>query len=787
MNKVPGTLIVAMMLFVSAATQAAQIWQPIDPGISMRGTDRQPAAYFSVDLNVLKQRLGTAPHQALQDFSGEIELPMPDGSLARFSLVEAPIMQPGLARKFPEIKTYKVFGIDDPRASGRVDISPRGFSGMLHTSGGRVFIDPEQVLDADSLYMARHQDSIERKQEFTCGVHDLDFSRSNAQATRQYSARIPGSFLRYRLAVAATAEYVAAVGPPDTVGNAQAAIVTAINRVNQIYERDLGITLELVANNDQLIENAGNVNLSNTNPFALFLENQCWIDTVVGETGYDIGHVFSTGNGGFSALGSVCSISNKAKGVSGLTDPTGDPFYVDFVAHEIGHQFSAEHSFNGSTGSCGGGNRVGASAMEPGSGSTIMAYAGICSVPTAPPGENLQSNSDATFHARNIVEINAFTAGAGSSCAVQIPAVPANPNDPTINPIADFTIPANTPFELTGSAMDLDGDTLEYQWDQMDAGTATNATTFGTDIGDNPLFRSYPPQPTSTRDFPAMGTQVKGQYDKAEVLPCNDRQMNFRLTARDGKSGQATEDVRIDVAPAAAGTFRVSNYNSTQDVDFNAGPITLTWDVANTHNPPVDCTTVDIELLTFSPGPAYATYSIHPLQTNVANTPPGSVTLAPVTMSHPRARFRVRCSDNNIFYDISDADLNIIGTTAALFDQTGITTFFNQDGMGNDNVTVGNTAPACGNPRPASRTTLAAPDNNLARAALPAKTISQFMPRLDSEIIRNLPASCDVLFPPAEDSSGGGGRDASSFDWAWLLLLAGIAVLRKFLRPRPVH
>ena len=772
-------MVVAMMLIASAATQAAQIWQPIDPGISMRVTDRQSAAYFSVDLNVLKQRLGTAPHQALQDLSTEIELPMPDGSLARFRLLEAPIMQPDLARKFPEIKTYKVFGIDDPRASGRVDISPRGFSGMLHTSGGRVFIDPAQVLDADSLYMARYQDSIERKQQFSCAVHDLDFSRSNALATRQHSARIPGSFLKYRLAVAATAEYVAAVGPPVDVGNAQAAIVTAINRVNQIYERDLGITLELVANNDQLIENAGNVSFSNTDPFSLFLENQCWIDTVVGEAGYDIGHVFSTGNGGLAALGSVCSIPNKAKGVSGLADPTGDPFYVDFVAHEIGHQFSAEHSFNGTTDSCGAGNRVGLSAMEPGSGSTIMAYAGICGA------EDLQINSDPSFHARNIVEINAFTAGAGSSCAVEIPAVPANPNDPTINPIADFTIPANTPFELTGSAMDLDGDTLEYQWDQMDAGTATNATTFGTDIGDNSLFRSYPPQPTSSRDFPAMGTQVKGQYDKAEVLPCNNRQMNFRLTARDGKSGQDTEDVRIDVAPAAAGTFRISNYNLTQDVDFNAPPITLTWDVANTNNPPVNCATVDIELLTFSPGPAYTTYSVHPLQANVPNAP-GSVTLAPVTMSHPRARFRVRCSDN-VFYDISDADLNIIGTTAALFDETGITTFFNQDDMGNDRITVGNTAPACGNPRPASRATLAALVDNLARAALPAKTISQFMPRLDSETIRNLPASCDVLFPPEDSSDGDGGRDASSFDWVWLLLLAGIAVLRKFMRPRPVH
>lgn len=779
MNKILGTLAVIAMLIASAATQAAQtIWQPIDSGISMRGADRQLAAYFSVDLAALKQRLSTAPHQALQDLSTEIELPMPGGSLARFSLVEAPIMQPGLALKFPEIKTYKVLGIDDPRASGRVDISPRGFFAMLHTSDGRVFIDPEQVANTSSHYLARHQDSIERNHEFSCAVHDLDFSRTNAQAKSQHPAeRIPGSFLKYRLAVSATAEYVAAVGPPVNISNAQAAIVTAINRVNQIYERDFGITLELVANNDQLIENAGNVSFSNFSPFALFLENQCWIDTVVGETGYDIGHVFSTGDGGLAALGSVCSTPNKAKGVSGLSNPTGDPFYVDFVAHEIGHQFSAEHSFNGSTDSCGAGNRVGPSAMEPGSGSTIMAYSGICGA------ENLQLNSDPTFHARSIVEINAFSGGAGS-CFVEIPAILANPNDPTIAPIVDYTIPANTPFVLTGSAIDLDGDTLEYQWDQMDAGAATNAASFGTDLGDNSLFRSYPPQPDSTRDFPAMGTQVRNKYDKAEVLPCNDRQMNFRLTARDGKSGQDTEDLLISVAPAAAGAFRISNYNSTQDVDFNAPPITLTWDVANTNNPPVSCPTVDIELLTFSPGPAYTTYTIHPLQMNQPNN--GSVTLAPVTMSHPRGRFRVRCS-NSIFYDISDADLNIIGTTATPFDETGITTFFNRDGMG-DRPTVGDTAPTCGNPRPASRTgQVAFADDNLTRAPRPEKTISQFMPLLDKDNIRNLPASCDVLFPPDDPPSEGGGRDASSFDWAWLLLLSGIAVLRKYLRSQSMH
>lgn len=787
MNKVPGTLLAVTILCACGIAQAAQtIWQPSDPGIAMRATEQQPGAYFSVDLDALNQRLRSAPHEVLLDFSTEIELPMPDGSLARFSLVESPIMQPGLAEKFPMIKTYRVFGIDDTGASGRVDISPRGFSAMLHTADGRIFIDPARFRDAGSLYLARYQNAIARQHEFTCGVHDLDFSRSTASAAKQQIAeRIPGSFLKYRLAVSATAEYVAAVGLPGDVANAQAAIVTAINRVNEIYQRDLGIKLELVANNNQLIEKSGNVSFSNTNPFALFFENQCWTDTVIGETGYDIGHVFSTGGGGLATLGSVCSVTNKAKGVSGGINPVGDPFYIDFVAHEIGHQFSAEHSFNGTTRFCGGGNRYAPSAVEPGSGSTIMAYAGICA-DSPVQSENLQPNSDATFHARSIAEINAFTAGAGS-CFVAETA--SNPNDPVIDPIEPFWdtsqnppfvwIPANTPFALTGSASDADTDAIEYQWDQMDIGTATNATTFGTDLGDNPLFRSYPPQPVPMRDFPAMGTQVTGKTDEAEVLPSGNREMNLRLTARDGKSGQDTLDLLIKVA-GSAGPFRVVSQSADTIINFTDNTFTVSWNVANTNLAPVSCANVAIELIAFD-SEAYTRHTVHTLVPSTPNVNGSAIVSVPSQwIQYPsRGRLRVRCLDN-IFYALSEGDLQFIGDIPRTdFDDSAVATFFNDIGFSCADTQM----PNCGYPRPAQKTSLTELASDMSYLNKPSMRIDQLMPRLESDNIRFLPASCDVFLTQDSDDSSGD-RDSGAIDLAWLLLLAGLAVLRPCLRHR---
>jgi len=391
-----------------------------------------PARQYQVDSLALRATL-----QRVTEISGPgaqrtIRLPMPDGSLADFEIFESPVMEAALAQRFPEIKTYKVYGIDDPLASGRLDMTPQGFHAMLYTSQGRVFIDPQAGSQWLDHYQARSR-STSQSPGYTCGVDDHALSMTPvSQSAARAAERIRGSILEYRLAVAATAEYVASVfnasRKESAVDQAQAAIVTAINRVNVIYERDLGIRLVLVANNDRLIENGGNVVFSNGDGSRMFVENQAWIDSRIGKSNYDIGHVFGTGSGGLAFRGSACDRRNKAKGVSGIFNPLGDPFYIDFVAHEIGHQLNAEHSFNGTTMSCRTG-RIRSSPFEPGSGSTIMAYAGICGV------ENLQLNSDATFHAASIAQIDSFTA-AGGSCYNRVAATPANPNYPRVSVLA---------------------------------------------------------------------------------------------------------------------------------------------------------------------------------------------------------------------------------------------------------------------------------------------------------------------------------------------------------------
>ena len=720
MRKIKLLCFSLMLVLATSVGAAEQIWQEVmqAQARAVTPTERQ----YQVDnqaLRALLQRVSKIGGPGAQRI---ISLPMPDGSLADFEIHESPVMSDKLARRYPEIKTYKVYGIDDPVASGRIDITPQGFHAMLHTSQGRLFIDPHHNTQLFDRYQARAQNSAAAT-GYSCGVdeHAMPVVAANQSLLRPAAARIAGSFLRYRLAVSATEEYVAAVGG-GTVAGAQAAIVTAINRVNEIYQRDLGIQLMLVDDNQTLIEDSGNVTFSNDDPFEMFNQNQAWIDSTIGSSAYDIGHVFGTGSGGLASLGSACDRDFKAHGVSGISPPINDPFWIDFVAHEIGHQLNADHSFNGSSASCISGRNQ-ATAFEPGSGSTIMAYAGICGV------ENLQVFSDATFHAASIAQVDSFTKSEGS-CYARIPATPANPNDPLVSTIASAIIPANTAFVLDGSATDADvTDTLSYQWDQLDAGCPTDARSFGTDTGFNGLFRSYLPRAGSQRHFPAMGTQLQGLYDDAEVLPCNNRDINFRFTARDGRSGQDTADVRLTVKDTGA-AFEITNLNDGVTI-INPATFDVNWRVAGTTEAPISCDSVDIELLSFNAD--FSQYSALPLVPPLLGTPnDGSETLSiiPNTETHARARIRVACR-NNVFYDISDVTFKVAGTGIGVFSD------FRRDVFYNTNGTTGGIAPVCG-----------------------------------------AVAKCSVA--PEDSDSGGGG--SSAFDYRWLVLMAVLLLLARSRR-----
>ena len=260
-------LIIALVFQTSLASPS--IWQVEDQSTATLQSRNQFERSFLVDDFALRRLLAQVPPEH-QGQSLEIDLPMPDGSLARYQIFESTIMEAGLAAKFPDIKSYRVQGLDHPGAAGRVDISSKGFRGMIDTPYGRLFIDPVQ--DQSSQYRSRVVDKSQYQGDFQCGVYDLPQNNQSAlRETAQFSpvsSRIPGSMLAYRLAVSATPEYVTAVG--GTEDAAMAEINTVINRVNQIFERDLGIRLFLVSDNDELIDVEGEAGFTNNNNFSTF-------------------------------------------------------------------------------------------------------------------------------------------------------------------------------------------------------------------------------------------------------------------------------------------------------------------------------------------------------------------------------------------------------------------------------------------------------------------------------------------------------------------------------------
>jgi len=379
-------------------------------------------------------------------------------------------------------------------------------------------------------------------------------------------------------------------------------------------------------------------------------ENQRVITSIIGAANYDIGHVFGTGGGGYGYYGVVCNDSWKSKGATNGFNSSNDESTIDLLAHEIGHQFNARHTFNGTTNFCGG-NRTAGSAFEPGSGSTIMAYSGFCGA------ENIQYGTDAMFHAKSIESIENFTTqGHGASCASSV--VIDNPNQPSVIAGSQFVIPISTAFALSAAGIDDDGDALSYTWDQVDNGHATDKESYGTDMKDNPLMRSFLPRSTRSRFFPQLKSWFKGNSSKAETLPTRGRKLKFRTSVRDGKGGFDSDDTTI-ITVSDAGPFRINSHSSSSIL--SGGDIqTLNWDVANTNKPPVNCSSVEIDLLMLDA--QNKNYCIEPLALEAPNT--GYATVRLPDLNIPNARFRVSCSDN-IFYAVSSADLGIRGSNPA--------------------------------------------------------------------------------------------------------------------------
>ncbi len=642
----------AFSAFSQTTKQVNINWNEVPKAnVAFLGTPQIQASNYKVyqiDVDNIKNQMVGVMHreQAGSGFIAEVSFPHPDGSMHAYTAKENSTMHPTLGALFPETKTYDGHGSDGTFI--KWDITPHGFHAMIMIPGqSTIFIDP-LIKGNDDYYIV-----YSKKDFITDKLADCQFNSDNA-ALNNPNAPVSGivkSFgtceLRtYRIAISATGEYTTFHG--GTVAQAAAAQVTTMNRVNGVYERDMAITMVIIANNNNIIyTNAGSDPFTNGAPGTMINENQTNTDNVIGNGNYDIGHVFGTNSGGLAGLGVVCNNSQKARGVTGSGAPIGDPFDIDYVAHEIGHQFGANHTFNNSCS----GNRNNATAMEPGSGSSIMAYAGIC-----PP--NVQNNSDDHFHGISLEEIGFEITSAGHTCEAITPL--ANSAPILVSTNANVTVPANTPFALTAVANDPDGDPMTYNWEQMNNDITTQAPLANATGGPN--FRSLPSSTSPTRYFPNLTDLNAGGPFTWEVLPSVSRTMDFRVTVRDNSSGAGGCNDHADVTittDAGSGPFVVNYPSNTGIVWTGVTTETVTWSVAGTDVAPVACANVDI-LLSTDGGLTFPTV----LATNVPND--GSETITVPNTATTQAIVMVICS-NGTFFDISD---NVFEITAATFDYT---------------------------------------------------------------------------------------------------------------------
>ncbi len=602
------------------------------------------ARFYQLDVDALRTGMVGVAHREIENsgFIAQFLLPHPDGTLQTYRAGENSTMHPQLAALFPEIKTYDAAGVDNG-AVVKWDITPHGLHAMIMIPGqSTIFIDPAVKGNSDYYIV------YSRKDFSTDKVFECDFN-SDIKTLKGGKGGTPKMFgtcqLRsYRIAIAATGEYTTFHG--GTVALALAAQNTTMNRVNGIYERDMAITMTLVPNNNLIIyTNATTDPYTNGTPGTMINQNQTNCDAVIGSANYDIGHVFGTNSGGLAGLGVVCTGGQKARGVTGSAAPIGDPFDIDYVAHEVGHQFGANHTQNNNC------NRNNATAVEPGSASTIMGYAGIC----AP---NVQNNSDDHFSGKSLEEISFEILSAGHTCE-QISTL-ANAAPVITATSGNINIPINTPFALTATVTDADSDPVSYNWEQMDNETSTQPPVATSTVGPN--FRSFPSSTSPTRYFPSLSSLATNGPYTWEVLPSVARVMDFRVTVRDNSpaAGGCNDFADVTVTTvASAGPFIV-NYPSATGITWTgATSQTVTWSVANTDIAPVACGFVDI-LLSTDGGLTYPTV----LATNVPND--GSQVITVPNLPSTTCRVMVVCS-NGTFFDISNNNFTIV---AATFDYT---------------------------------------------------------------------------------------------------------------------
>ena len=544
-----------------------------------------------------------APRRGAKASPVSIELPMPEGDVTQVQVLEDPILSPALQAAHPELRNYFLTG---DGVQGRLSWTPQGFSGILLTKDGTVGIGPADANVVDALqvepgggdyvtFWARNVVTTLNPDEL-CHAHDNSLlglgSAGSAAAVAKFTANDPsGSQLAtYRLAVNTTGEYVQTGAIGGTAANALIAINNTITNVNAVYQAEVAVAFQIVDTN--IFTDPATDPFTGTNVGALYIENQTYMDggfagfdPGITTADYDIAHIFSgNAGGGIANIGVTCNDSLKARGATGLSNPTGFVFDIEFVGHEIGHQMGANHTWNGNASACSNDQWAPNSAYEPGSGSTIMGYAGGGQICTA--AQTVQTFKDPVFHSRSFEEITTLrdttTCGTDTATGNAPPTVEAGPG---------CVVPQSTPFTLTAEGQDDDGHPLTFSWEQYDVGNDdfSGNTDRGVPVSTNntgPMFRSRLPTSSPSRTFPRFQDILNPPATSWEVLPSVARTLDFRVTARDN---QVTGGVDYDTTSVVVygAPFAVTAPSPTAALECGTTD-TVTWQVGGSLEPNVE-------------------------------------------------------------------------------------------------------------------------------------------------------------------------------------------------------
>ena len=593
-----------------------------------------------------------------------LQIPLPNGSMETFDMLESPVLSPEVAAKHPEIKTYNGQGQTHKNYTIRISFTALGFNAIIMgVDGDAVYFDKATNSKTDQLYrtyFARDAERLKPTRAFgqlintKCGTDQTNVPSTKPQNTNKGvrpggTQNNSGTVLRiFRLAMAADGEFTQQANYGGDVNAAFAGLVGYVNRVNAVYRVELSIQLNLVSDVSLVYSNTATDPYTNGDQGAMLNENLANLNAVIGNANYDIGHVLGyagSSGGGVASLASVCVDTQKGRGVSGVGDGSYAPVFDDqLVTHEISHQFGMTHSYNSSIPVCT--TRNPATSVEPGSGATIMSYGFTCSYDTG--NDDYEQPAYApflTFHSTNYDQAEAFIASRSCYTTTLLLNVA-----PVVVMPASRTIPKSTPFSLSGTASDLNlGDVLTYSWEGMNTGTMVPDVSTLTNTAQPPFFRTYEPVLSGTRTFPRLSAILDGSNQaKGDKLPSVGIVTTNRLTVRDGVGGLSYGEMTVTIDGNSGPFLETTNLSG---VYLKNTAKTITWDVANTTSAPVSSPLVDI-LLSTDGGLTFPTV----LASNTPNDGSESITLPNVVTTQARIKI---ASSNNIFFDISNSNFTI--------------------------------------------------------------------------------------------------------------------------------